>query len=128
MTRSICLIDDDELFRRNLAEELRALGQPVEEAGDAERGLRLLESQAFETSVVDVLMPDVDGIELIARIRSRWPAMRVIAISGGGRLSADLCIDLARLTGADACVRKPLSARDILARISAGPPDASVQT
>ena len=127
MTGSICLIDDDELFRRNLAEQLRALGRRVEEAGDAERGLRLLESRTFEASIVDVLMPDIDGIELIARIRSRWPDMHLIAISGGGRLSTALCIDLARLTGADDCIRKPLNAHDILARMPGGSANTSVQ-
>ncbi len=120
MDHPICLIDDDDLFRLNLADELRALGHGVDEASTARAGEALLTRQSYRTVVVDVLMPVMDGIELIEKIRARWPLLRIIAISGGGRIAAELCLELAEQMGADAFIRKPLHGRDIVSRINCG--------
>lgn len=114
MRRTICLVDDDDIFREYLAHELREMGQPVDEAPDAKTAERLMSKTSYATAVVDIIMPDVDGFELIGRIRSRWPAIRIIAISGGGRMGADECLDMASQLGADAQLKKPLRGRDLL--------------
>ena len=53
-------------------------------------------------------MPDVDGIEIIQAARRQEPGPRIIAISGGGRISAEQCLNLANAFGADAAFRKPV--------------------
>ena len=113
----IGLIDDDELFRLGLAEDLRSLGQPVELAKDAKGGLALLETKPLAAIIVDILMPKVDGLEFIVRIRQRWPDLYIIAISGGGKIGSEFYLGLAADSGADACLKKPVSGRDILAQI-----------
>jgi DNA-binding response OmpR family regulator len=115
---SICLIDDDELFRRNLAAQLRALGLDVHEAGNGAAGETLLASRDYRATILDMLMPDIDGIEMIGRIRSRWPKMRIIAISGGGRIRSEFYLQLAKEVGADAYLGKPLHGRDLMPLIA----------
>ncbi|MDO8801082.1 response regulator [Phenylobacterium sp.] len=121
MRRTICLVDDDDIFREFLALELRALGQPVDEAPDARTAEALMAKSTYAAAIVDIIMPDVDGLEMIGRIRRRWPSTRIIAISGGGRISADECLEMAGHLGADAHMKKPLRGRDILTLIDAEP-------
>jgi DNA-binding response OmpR family regulator len=126
MTEAVCLIDDDQLFRNGLGDELRALGQAVDEAASAKAGLALMARRTYSTAIVDVLMPDTDGIEAIERIRARWPTMRIIAISGGGRISAEHCLEMAHQIGADAYLRKPLHGRDLMPLIDPDTPSRPI--
>src|SRR3546814_9811259 len=54
----------------------------------ARAGLALIEAGGIDLEITDILMPEVDGIELLRSVKRRWPDLPVIAISGGGQIAA----------------------------------------
>jgi DNA-binding response OmpR family regulator len=109
MPKLVCVIDDDEAVRAKLALDLRSMGFETIEIGDSRQVAEALDANPVDAVVVDIVMPNKDGIEVIGDVRRGWPHMRVVAISGGGRVSAKLYLELARQMGADACLIKPVT-------------------
>lgn len=118
----VCVIDDDPLMLEHLAEMVAGLGFEVVTAPDADTGLRLVESQGSDVAVVDILMPDRDGLTFIMDVRRVRPNLRIVAISGGGRLGAGSLLSMAGGLGADATLVKPFSNSDLAAAL--GRPNA----
>lgn len=109
MKLSVLVVDDDPIQRAIIGEVLSAT-YDCEEAENGAVALRKLAARPADLVIVDMLMPEKDGIETIAAIRSRWPTTRIIAISGGGAsLPSRYLLDTARAVGADAVMDKPLS-------------------
>src|SRR5579872_5924829 len=79
---NILLVDDNRdglLVRKSLLEEL---GYRVQLAQNGEEGLKLYEASNFDVVVTDYRMPNMDGVELIGKIRKRNPNARIILLSG----------------------------------------------
>jgi CheY-like chemotaxis protein len=105
--KRILLVDDEEAIR-NMVRTL--LGSELYEFGEAVNGLEaqaLLEKQKFDLIISDVIMPDCDGIELVMAIRRKLPDIKVIIMSGGGRVRAGHYLDLASKLGAARVFEKP---------------------
>ncbi len=79
---SILLIDDETQFLATMAKRLRKRGFLVREAGSGQEGLRELEAQPAEVVVLDVGMPDMDGIQVLREIKMRFPRMQVLMLTG----------------------------------------------
>lgn len=101
--RRLLLIEDDELTRRSTARWLAREGHDVEEATTLGRARELLEGSTFERAILDVRLPDGNGLDLLAWMRKRALTMPVLVVTGqiDGALSAR-----AYLLGA-ALVHKP---------------------
>jgi DNA-binding response OmpR family regulator len=108
MSRLVCVVDDDELVRAKLSLDLKAMGFDTIEIEDSRQVRGVLATQPVDTVVVDIVMPEKDGVELIAEIRKNWPHVRIIAISAGGRVGPSLYLEIARQMGANACLPKPV--------------------
>ncbi len=117
MPKLVCVIDDDEEVRAKLALDLRSMGFETIEIDDSRTVTEVLGAHAVDAVVVDIVMPDKDGIEVIGDVRKGWPDVRVVAISGGGRVGAKLYLELARQMGADACLTKPVKPEELLAAL-----------
>lgn len=109
----VCVIDDDPLMLEHLAEMVTGLGHQVVTAADVDTGLRRVESQGSDVAIVDILMPERDGLTFIMEVRRTRPDLRIVAISGGGRLGAGSLLGMAGGLGADATLAKPFSATDL---------------
>ena len=115
MTASILVIDDQPEIRDALAEVLRAVGYRVDTAIDGADGIRVIQRRGYDLIVTDILMPNNDGLEVLAAARRICPRTPVLAISephfhGGG-------LDLLRLAsrlGADGTLPKPVQADRLL--------------
>src|ERR1700722_3587286 len=81
----VLVIDDDPLFREIAQEMLSQAGYAVTLIDDGAKVQDLPALPAPDLAVVDMLMPERDGIETIGDLRSRWPGVKVIAVSAGGR-------------------------------------------
>jgi UDP-3-O-acyl N-acetylglucosamine deacetylase len=86
MADPILVVDDEENIRGTLRGVLADEGFEVLEASDGRRALELLEAAAPRLAIVDVWMPDMDGIELVQRMRALAPTMPIIVISGHGTI------------------------------------------
>lgn len=80
----LLLIDDDQAVRETLAEFLAGTGHEVITVGSGRQALEVLSEGSFDLIVVDVFMPDVEGMELIRLLSQEVSMPPLIAISGGG--------------------------------------------
>ncbi|HZZ88171.1 MAG TPA: response regulator [Caulobacteraceae bacterium] len=117
MSRLICIVDDDDLVRAKLSLDLRAMGFDTIEIEDSREVRDVLATHPVDTVVVDIVMPEKDGVELICEIRKGWPDIRIVAVSAGGRVGPKLYLEIARQMGANACLSKPVQAERLRAAI-----------
>jgi CheY-like chemotaxis protein len=114
---SVVLVDDDPLLRRLIGRILSGAGHSVHEAVDGAEALRLLCAEPAELLVTDIYMPELDGLELIAACRELYPALPVIALSGGGELGELAPLRAADRLGALVVVAKPFRADELLTAV-----------
>jgi len=114
VTRSL-VIDDAPAIRALLRATLTGAGHEVFEAVGGAAALGLLEHQPAEVAICDMLMPGPDGLGTIRLLRQAFPALRIVAMSGGGELD-DLLGGALRL-GAAAALDKPFTLQRVLAAV-----------
>lgn len=110
----ILVIDDQEPIRRVVRRALEQDGHEVFDASDGEVGMEILESHSFDLVVTDIFMPGQDGIVTLRQIRKRFPAVKVIVISGGDSTGMMDLREDAELLGAVKSLPKPFNAREIM--------------
>lgn len=115
----ILIIDDNEFFRSMLNATLVSLGHEVTDAADGKEGLEQYTFQRFDLVITDLIMPGVEGIETILELRRRSLGIRIIAMSGGGRVSAESYLDIAQRVGARQVLPKPFTNAELVAAIDA---------
>jgi DNA-binding NtrC family response regulator len=114
MMARILVIDDQEPIRRIVRRALEQAGHEVFDASDGEMGMAMLVRHAADVVISDIFMPGQDGILTLRQIRTQFPAVKVIVISGG---DATGMLDLRRdaeLLGAVKTLQKPFTGREIV--------------
>ena len=111
--KKILLVDDEEALRRMVRAVLDCEEYLFTEASNGIDAQSILENEPFDLIISDVIMPDCDGIELIMAIRGRYPAMKAIIMSGGGRVRAGHYLDLAEKLGATRVFEKPFDTAEL---------------
>ena len=114
----ILLVDDDTLVRTSLSLALEDAGHAVVQAVNGDEGLDALAREMFDLVVLDILMPEREGIETIREIRKTWTALPVLAISGGDKTGWSDFLKMASTLGANDTLAKPFTATDFLARVA----------
>ena len=114
----ILLVDDDDSFRKMLRLSLVRLGHEVVEARDGKEAVRLVREGPPDVMVTDLVMPEKEGLETIDEVRRQYPGLKIIAMSGGGRVNASDYLKIARAMGADQVLAKPFSIDEIAASLS----------
>src|SRR5436309_7824385 len=110
----ILVMDDDELLRSALRVVLEAAGYEVMEAADGNAGLRLQRQQGADLVLVDIFMPERDGLEVIRALRAAHPQPTIVAMSGGGRTGQIEVLEAAAALGASRTLVKPFEPRQLL--------------
>jgi len=114
---SIFVIDDNESVRGFLRAVLEEQGHAVMEAGQGRAALQRLRESAVDLVLTDIYMPDCDGLEVIMTLRREFPAIRIVAISGGSG-ERNLLV-AARQLGAEAVIEKPINVDNLLKIVAA---------
>ena len=114
MTPKVLLVDDEERFRTTLSKMLRAQGLEVTALRSGREALAELEKQAYDVMVLDLRMPDMDGIATLTAIKSIAPQTEVIILTGHADM--DAAVEIMRLGGYDYLL-KPCPVEDLLAKI-----------
>jgi DNA-binding NtrC family response regulator len=110
----ILIIDDDENIRKVLQTILEDEGYHVETAETARKGIQKTEESFFNLALIDVRLPDMEGIELLTKLRETKPKIRKIIVTGYPTLqNAVASVN----KGADGYVLKPFDVEKILATI-----------
>jgi two-component system response regulator PilR (NtrC family) len=110
----ILIIDDDENIRKVLQTILEDEGYYIETAETAKKGIEKSEESFFNLALIDIRLPDMEGIELLTKLRETKPKMRKIIVTGYPTLQNAVS---AVNKGADGYVLKPFDVEKILATI-----------
>lgn len=110
---SILVIDDDPLALECMVLSLAGSGHDVDSAEDGDQGLKLLNDHVYDLIVTDLIMPNKEGIETILEIKRHYKNTKIIAVSGGGRLTPMSYLTVAKDLGADCILEKPFSSSEL---------------
>jgi DNA-binding response OmpR family regulator len=105
----ILVIDDDEMIRALTSRFLVTAGYDVQQAASGEAALACHRQQRADQIITDIVMPDMEGLELIRALRSADPQVKVIAMSGGGTQGPTDYLELALNFGALQVLPKPFT-------------------
>jgi CheY-like chemotaxis protein len=111
---NILLVDDDESFRNMLHKTLERAGYQVEDAPNGQAALEVYQQRPSDLIITDLVMPEREGLETILELRRLYPSVKIIAMSGGGRINAKNDLIMAKKLGAKQTLAKPFSHQEIL--------------
>ncbi len=114
--RTIVVVEDEDAIRRGVVDVLRLAGYEPVEAADGATGLQEAQRAGVDLVLLDLLLPKMDGLDVLAALRRVQPSLPVIILTARG--SEDDRVRGLR-GGADDYVVKPFSARELLARVDA---------
>ena len=116
---SVLVADDHPVIREAASQILEEAGHKVRTAADGAEALRKLAGGWFDVLVTDVLMPGMDGIQLIGEVRRRHPGVRIMAMSAGCEgFSRDDFLKIASRLGAGAVLEKPFLPDQLIERLA----------
>ena len=106
MPRTILVVDDDPQVRKLCRTALEAFGYSVKEAGEGKEALATVKHDAVDLILLDLCMPDMDGIEFLKALRTELPQSKVITMSG---FMGGVMLPAAKHLGGAASIAKPVS-------------------
>lgn len=110
----IMVVDDDEAFRQTVCELLAEGDFEILSAESGTQLFTVLKKQSVDIVLTDIVMPDEDGLEIVRKIKKMNPAPKIVAMSGGGRIAATDYLEIARLMGVSATIRKPFKQQELV--------------
>lgn len=113
----ILVIDDDAQINLLLGEYLSSNGFQVDSAENGLEAKKLYTKTAYDVIITDIIMPETDGFEVILDLRHMGYAKKIIAISGGGRTSADDYLVTAEHFDVAATFAKPIDLPALLEKV-----------
>jgi two-component system chemotaxis response regulator CheY len=117
---SVLVVDDEDRIRCLIREVLEQAGYIVEEARNGKEGLDRYRASRADVVIMDILMPDQDGLECMLTLHREFPESRVIAMTGGGDMIGILnFLDVAKMLGASRTLQKPFDVNTLLDAVAA---------
>lgn len=115
--KRILIIDDDTQFRQMLRQTLERAGYEIVEAADGNKGIKLFRQSPTDLVITDIIMPEKEGIETIVELKREFPDVKIIAISGGGRIKAEGYLNSAKGLKVERTFEKPFDKEELLEAI-----------
>ena len=112
---TILIIDDEVLVRVLLRSALEEVGYEVTEAANGREGLELYRQRPTDLVITDIVMPELNGLDMLLELTRAFLHAKVIAISGAG--GEKNVLDVAKLLGARQTFRKPFSMPHLLGAV-----------
>jgi len=116
---TILLVDDEDLLREGVREILEMSDFSVIEASDGQEALRQFAlAEKVDLVITDIVMPNMDGVDFVTKLREMFPIVPILTISGGSRVvSARFGLDSALLSGANDSLTKPFTAKQLIEKV-----------
>jgi CheY-like chemotaxis protein len=110
----ILVLDDEPSILLMIKKMLEKAGHEVSIALNGRDGMQLFEKDKPDLLISDIIMPEKEGLETIFELRRMYPELKIIAISGGGRIGPDGYLPGAKLLGANMVFQKPLDQKEFV--------------
>ena len=115
--RRILIIDDDHHILLMIKKMLERAGFEVDLASNGNEGLDLFKKMSVDLVITDIIMPEKEGLETIREMKRLCPDVKIIAMSGGGKVSSDNYLNTAKIFGASRVLAKPFSQRQMVSAV-----------
>ena len=113
----ILIIDDEPYILMMLKKMLERAGYEVDLASNGDEGLDLLRKSPSDLVITDIIMPEKEGLETIREMKRLQPQMKIIAMSGGGKISAENYLEAAKIFGASRIIEKPFTQQTMVSSV-----------
>ena len=114
----ILVFDDEPSILLMIKKMLEKEGHEVDLALNGKDGMELFEKNRPDLVITDIIMPQKEGLETIIELRKKYSELKIIAISGGGRIGPEGYLPSAKYLGADMVFQKPLVQKEFVQAVS----------
>jgi CheY-like chemotaxis protein len=115
---TILLVEDEVLLREGVQEILEVHGYKVIGAGDGQEALEWLDQVSVQLIITDLVMPGMNGVDFIHKVRQKFPILPIIVASGSpGSVVRRLGIESIHVPGATASIGKPFKTSELIAMV-----------
>ena len=115
--KKILIIDDEPYILLMLKKMLERAGYEVDLASNGREGMDLFNKETADLVITDIIMPDKEGLELIIEMKRQRPNLKIIAMSGGGRISPGSYLECATHFGAEKVFQKPFKQKELISAV-----------
>jgi DNA-binding response OmpR family regulator len=115
--QKILIIDDESHILLMLKKMLEKSGYEIDLAANGVEGVELFKKSQADLVITDIIMPEKEGLETIREMRRIKPNLKIIAMSGGGKVSADNYLDIAKIFGAAKVIAKPFTKQEMVGAV-----------
>jgi two-component system, chemotaxis family, chemotaxis protein CheY len=120
MMPSVLVVDDEDQLRQLIREILEQAGYQVTEARDGKEAVIQYRLAPADVVIMDILMPEQDGLETTSTLRREFPNVKIIAITGSSEMIGILSfLDVAKMLGAHRALQKPFEMQTLLDTVQA---------
>ncbi|MCK5068174.1 MAG: response regulator [Bacteroidales bacterium] len=116
--KRILIIDDDHHILLMIKKMLERAGFEIELASNGNEGLELFKRIQADLVITDIIMPEKEGLETIREMKRLRSDLKIIAMSGGGKISADNYLNTAKIFGASKVLEKPFSQKTMISTVT----------
>ncbi len=114
----ILVIDDDKEVRDIITISLECVGHSISQAEDGLVGFKMLDGNDFDLIITDLVMPHQDGVETIIQIKSQYPDLKIIVISGKTRINSSSYSILEDTFKVDKSLFKPIDFAELVKSVN----------
>lgn len=111
------IVEDENEVREMLKDALSRRKYTVIEASNGLEAMSRFKPSVVDLVITDILMPEEDGLKVIMQLKEKKPGIKIIAISGGGKIGPAIYLNIARTLGADEVISKPFSLQNLITKI-----------
>ncbi len=113
----IMIVEDQKETREMLSQALTRNKFQIIEASNGREALVKFKPTMVNLVITDILMPEEDGLQVIIKLKELNPKLKIIAISGGGKIGPANYLNIAKTLGADEILFKPFSVKELLKKV-----------
>ena len=114
----VLFVDDDSILRSMLAVLFSCSGYQVHQAADGKEALRIHHRHPVDVMIVEMVLREIDGFEILRKVRAQPFMPKFIAVTGGGRFPMQGCLRAAEQLGAHRVLTKPFQPENLLATVN----------